>query len=145
MAVTALQLRGDLSALLRNYIGTYHLANGATTPAVMVLASNEQTASPTRPVGMELVIGRQPTAEQADGYREVGCQERWTLTLKDWNSPGVSAAAAELICAVYDTAATVRRAATPPRNGPLRQLEVTLLDPQPLDHGQIARPQQRCG
>jgi hypothetical protein len=119
-------LRIQLETTLTDVLGTYRLANGATTPAIAVRAEGDSLPPGTVVEGLEVVILRDPELEPVRQYRQETARLRWTLYLVDW-SGGVplQTIAGRLIWAYPGTNAV--RINVPRGVGPGAQMRVDLL------------------
>lgn len=78
-------LRVQLETTLSTVLGTYYLANGATTPAIAVRGWGEGLPPGTRVVGLECLIIRDPEPVELVQYQKQKAFDRWTLFLVDWS------------------------------------------------------------
>ena len=118
-------IRVQLETTLADVLGTYRLANGATTPAIAVRAAGESLPPGTTVEGLEVVIVRDPEPVTVVQYRQQATGARWTLYLVDW-SGGVplQTIAGRLIWAYPGTNATLIN--VPRGVGPGAQMRVDL-------------------
>jgi hypothetical protein len=79
-----LSLRTAIQSTLNSVLGTYTLANGATTPAISVRAPGESLPAGTTVSGLEVVIVREPELVPVRQYKNEQAFSRWTLYLVDW-------------------------------------------------------------
>lgn len=77
-------LRIQLETILTDVLGTYHLPNGATTPAIAVRAWGEGFSAGTVVDGLECLIINDPEPVPIRQYRQEVAADRWTLFLVDW-------------------------------------------------------------
>ena len=77
-------LRVQLETTLADVLGTYRLANGATTPAIAVRAWGEGFPPGTVVEGLEVLIINDPEMVPVRQYRQEMAFHRWTLFLVDW-------------------------------------------------------------
>lgn len=122
-----LSLREELETLLVDELGTYRLANGATTPAISVRAIGELSPAATKVTGLECIINRQPVLSQLQQYVPVNSFRSFTLYLVNWG--GVELAdIAEKIMRGFPMAlsATIQQLQVPEGTGPRDQMRVTL-------------------
>lgn len=82
---TILTVRNELASLLSSYLGTYTLANGATTPAISVRDQGGSLAAGTTVAGIECVVMAEPLLEPVRQYRQEHAIEIWTIYLVDWS------------------------------------------------------------
>lgn len=80
-----LDIRVQLETTLADVLGTYRLANGATTPAIAVRAAGESLPPGTTVEGLEVVIVRDPEPVTVVQYQQQSVGARWTLYLVDWS------------------------------------------------------------
>ena len=80
-----LSLRTAIQSTLNSVLGTYTLANGATTPALSVRAPGESLPPGTTVSGLEVVIVREPELVAVRQYKNELAFSRWTLYLVDWD------------------------------------------------------------
>jgi hypothetical protein len=80
-----LDIRVQLETTLADVLGTYRLANGASTPAIAVRASGDSLPPGTVVEGLEVVILRDPEVVKITQYRQEVAFHRWTLFLVDWS------------------------------------------------------------
>lgn len=80
-----LSLREALETTLVDQLGTYVLANGATTSAISVRAPGESLPPGTAVQGLEVVIVREPEVVPVRQYQNQQAFSRWTLYLVDWS------------------------------------------------------------
>lgn len=85
-----LTLRTELETTLVDVLGTYRLANGATTPAISVRSSGESLPAGTTVTGLECVILRDPELVPIRQYAKEHAFCRWTCYLVQWTDEGVS-------------------------------------------------------
>ena len=78
-------IRVQLETTLADVLGTYRLANGATTPAIAVRAAGEGFPPGTTAQGLEVVIVRDPEPVTVPQYQQQTVGARWTLYLVDWS------------------------------------------------------------
>ena len=131
MGITAKELRDDLQSLLTAVLGTYTLANGATTPAVTVRADADGLAAGTKVSGLELVINRHPVQDPVRQYLRETCAETWEVWLLAWSDAAqIREAAATIVKAYPGTTAQV--ITVPEGWGPKRQVKLDLLNPLDL-------------
>lgn len=120
-----LTLRNGIQAALTSHLGTYTLANGATTPAISVRSSGETLPGGTKVTGLEVVIIREPDLQEAEVYKNALALRLWTVFLVDWSGTGkLEAAAADLVY-TYG-AATTFPVLVPEGLGPRAQLRVVI-------------------
>lgn len=77
-------LRVQLETTLVDVLGTYRLANGATTPAIAVRAWGESLPPGTTVEGLECLIIRDPEPTELRQYHGQVAFQTWTLFLVDW-------------------------------------------------------------
>lgn len=77
-------IRVQLETTLADVLGTYRLANGATTPAIAVRAEGDSLPPGTVVEGLEVVILKDPELVKITQYRQEVAFSRWTLYLVDW-------------------------------------------------------------
>lgn len=120
-----LTLRTALETTLVDVLGTYTLANGATTPAISVRATGDSLPAGTTVQGLECVILRDPEPIPIRQYSKQHAFSRWTLYLVDWDGDSsLQSIAGRLIWAYPGSNAT---AITVPRGvGPRHQMRVDL-------------------
>jgi len=80
-----LSLRTAIETTLVDQLGTYRLANGASTPAISVRAPGESLPPGTTVHGLEVVIVREPELVPVRQYQNEQAFSRWTLYLVDWS------------------------------------------------------------
>jgi hypothetical protein len=119
-----LDLRAALSDLLGDYLGTYTLANGATTPAIAVRAIGEARKTGTTVSGMELIIERDPDTIQVQTQGQSPSVLEWTVWLVSWDESSLAAPAARLVAAFPNVEAEPVR--VPEGSGPSNQIRVSL-------------------
>ena len=85
-----LSLRTELETTLVDVLGTYTLANGATTPAISVRDVGGSLPAGTRVTGLECVILREPELVPIRQYSKEPAFSRWTLYLVMWTETGVN-------------------------------------------------------
>ena len=78
-------LRVQLATTLSSVLGTYRLANGATTPAIAVRAWGESLPPGTTVTGVECIIIRDPDPIEVQQYQKQTAFHRWTLFLVQWS------------------------------------------------------------
>ena len=131
MGIQVRELRSDLEALLRGWLGTYTLGNGAQTPAVAVRADSEGLAAGTSVQGLELVINRHPSLDPVRQYLQEPCAQSWDVWLLAWNDKAQITEAAARVVATYP--GTTAQVVTLPEGwGPKRQIQLTIQDPLDL-------------
>lgn len=80
-----LSLRTAIETTLVDQLGTYRLANGASTSAISVRAPGESLSPGTTVHGLEVVIVREPELVPVRQYQNEQAFSRWTLYLVDWS------------------------------------------------------------
>jgi hypothetical protein len=85
-----LSLRTELETTLVDVLGTYRLANGATTPAISVRSTGDSLPAGTTVTGLECVILRDPELVPIRQYSKEPAFARWTLYLVQWTDEAVS-------------------------------------------------------
>lgn len=85
-----LSLRTELETTLVDVLGTYTLANGATTPAISVRDVGGSLPAGTHVTGLECVILREPELVPIRQYSKEHAFSRWTLYLVMWTETGVN-------------------------------------------------------
>jgi hypothetical protein len=120
-----LDLREELETLLADYLGTYVLANGMSTPAVRVRATGESLEAGTTVSGLELVILRDPAPQPVRQYRAPEAFRRWTLFLVGWDDNADLDTPAALILGAYPNA-TFATINVPESVGPRHQIRIEL-------------------
>lgn len=121
-----LDIRVQVATTLSDVLGTYRLANGATTPAIAVRAAGESLPPGTTVTGLEAVILRDPEPIPVRQYRQEAMRTRWTLYLVDWSGgTPLQTVAGRLIWAFPGTTATLIN--VPRGVGPSAQMRVDLL------------------
>ena len=83
-----LSLRTALETTLADDLGTYRLANGATTPAISARAAGESLPAGTTVEGLEVVILREPELSPIRAYENDQAFRTWTVYLVDWSGEG---------------------------------------------------------
>lgn len=120
-----LDIRVQLETTLADVLGTYRLANGATTPAIAVRAAGESLPPGTTVEGLEVVIVRDPEPVTVVQYQQQATGARWTLYLVDWSGDvPLQTVAGRLIWAYPGTNATLIN--VPRGVGPGAQMRVDL-------------------
>lgn len=120
-----LDIRVQLETTLADVLGTYRLANGATTPAIAVRAAGESLPPGTTVEGLEVVIVRDPEPVTVVQYQQQATGARWTLYLVDWSGDvPLQTVAGRLIWAYPGTNATLVN--VPRGVGPGAQMRVDL-------------------
>lgn len=121
-----LDLRVQLETTLVDVLGTYHMANGATTPAIAVRAWGEGFPPGTTVVGLECLIIRDPEIVPVRQYRHEVAQHRWTLFLVDWSGEVPMQEVAGRLLWAYpgSNAVTIQ---VPKGVGPKAQMRIELL------------------
>lgn len=79
-------LRTAIAATLTSYLGTYTLANGATTPAIAVRAYGEPSPAGQTVTGLEVVIIRDPEVEPLTQFDDIAAFRVWTVSIVDWGT-----------------------------------------------------------
>jgi len=92
--VDILALRGALATALTDHLGTYTLANGSTTPALVVRDPGEGMGASTSVSGLEVVISSVPELEQQAQYTSSPFLQTWNVFLLDWGGGDIEGAAA---------------------------------------------------
>lgn len=134
-------LRVQLEVTLSSVLGTYFLANGATTPAIAVRGWGESLPPGTKVTGVECVIIRDPEPEELRQYKEQVAFHRWTLFLVDWSgTASLQEVAGRVLWAWPGSNATPIQ--VPKGVGPRGQMRVDLLtnpdfDPQMMDDSSL--------
>lgn len=85
-----LSLRTELETTLVDVLGTYTLANGATTPAISVRDVGGSLPAGTQVTGLECVILREPELVPIRQYSKEHAFSRWTIYLVMWTETGVN-------------------------------------------------------
>lgn len=118
-------LRVQLETTLVDVLGTYRLANGATTPAIAVRAWGESLPPGTTVTGMECLIVRDPQPTEVVQYKNQVAFHTWTLFLVDWTGNAtLQDAAGRLLWAYPGSRAVVVQ--MPQGVGPRGQMKVEL-------------------
>ena len=118
-----LDLRANLSNLLSSDLGTYTLANGATTPAISVRSVGEVRKTGAKVDGMELIIERDPDLIQVQTQNERPSLYQWTIWLVSWDETSLAVAATKLVAAFTNLEA--EPIAVPKGSGPSNQVRFT--------------------
>jgi hypothetical protein len=92
--VDILALRGALATALTAHLGTYTLANGSTTPALVVRDPGAGMGASTSVSGLEVVISSVPELEQQAQYTSSPFLQTWNVFLLDWGGADLEGAAA---------------------------------------------------
>jgi hypothetical protein len=92
--VDILALRGALATALTAHLGTYTLANGSTTPALVVRDPGAGMGASTSVSGLEVVISSVPELEQQPQYTSSPFLQTWNVFLLDWGGADLEGAAA---------------------------------------------------
>ena len=118
-------IRLQLEAVLVDVLGTYHLANGATTPAIAVRAWGEALPPGTTVVGVECLIIKDSEPVPVVQYQQETAGDRWTLFLVDWTGDASLQDAAGRLLWAYpgSNAVTVQ---VPKGVGPKAQIRVEI-------------------
>ena len=119
-------IRVQLATTLSDVLGTYRLANGATTPAIAVRAAGESLPPGTTVTGLEVVILKDPELVPVPRqYKQEVGGDQWTVYLVDWdgNTP-LQTVAGRLIWAYPGTTATL--ITVPKGVGPGSQMRVDI-------------------
>ena len=127
-----LALRGALATALTNYLGTYTLANGSSTSALVVRDPGAGLPAGLTVTGLEVVISSVPDLEAQQQYRNSPFLETWNVFLIDWGG-GDIAGATTLVQSLFAGTTAVILAVTE-GIGPRRQTQLRI--PLPKD-GQI--------
>jgi len=130
--VDILALRGALATALTNHLGTYTLANGSSTPALVVRDPGEGLPAGLTVTGLEVVISSVPDLEAQQQYRNSPFLETWNVFLIDWGG-GDIAGATTLVQSLFAGTTALILAVTE-GIGPRRQSQLRI--PLPKD-GQI--------
>jgi len=125
-----LDVRAALSTLLGDYIGTYTLTNGATTPAVAVRAIGEARKTGTEVAGMELIIERDPDTIQVQTQGQSPTLYEWTIWLVSWDESSLDAPAEAVVAAFANV--EVEPIRVPEGSGPSNQIRISLQTGQSL-------------
>jgi len=125
-----LDLRAALSDLLSSDLGTYTLANGATTPAIAVRAIGEARKTGTTVSGMELIIERDPDTIQVQTQGQSPSVYEWTIWLVSWDESSLAVPAAKLVAAFPNVEAEPIK--VPEGSGPSNQIRISLQTGQAL-------------
>ena len=124
--MNVLSLRTSVEVTLNSVLGTYTLANGATTPAISVLAPGESLSPGTTVSGLEVVIAREPDPVPVRQYRNAQAFGRWTLYLSDWDGNTSLQDVVGLLLWAYPGSST--QTVNVPRGvGPRSQIRVDIL------------------
>lgn len=122
---TILSLRTELETTLADVLGTYTLANGATTPAIGVRAVGDSLPPNTTVQGTECVIVRDPEVEVIRQYRQEKALNRWTVYLVDWAGDASLQEVAALV--LYNYPGSTATPITVPRSvGPRSQMRIDI-------------------
>lgn len=98
-----LTFRAEIATLLADWLGTYTLANGVTTPALSVRAIGEARPAGTLITGLELIIQRDPELTPVRAYSNRPVLGAWVCWLVAWGDPEAADGAAQLIATNYPT------------------------------------------
>lgn len=124
-SMNILDIRVQIETTLADVLGTYRLANGASTPAIAVRAAGESHPPGTTVTGVEVVIVRDPEPITVVQYQHQAVGARWTIYLVDWEGfASLQTIAGRLIWAYPGTTATL--ISVPKGVGPQAQMRVTL-------------------
>ena len=129
-----LALRGALATALTDHLGTYTLANGSTTPAMVVRDPGEGMGASTSVSGLEVVISSVPELEQQAQYTSSPFLQTWNVFLLDWGSGDIEGAAALVQAGFPGTTAQIL--AVVEDVGPKRQTQLRI--PLSRDGGAFA-------
>lgn len=123
--MNVLTLRYLIVQAIDDYLGTYTLGNGTTTPALSVRQVGEGLAPGTTVTGLEVIIVTEPDLSPIRAYMNEESFRDWTIYLVGWdNTANLSTAAAELLYAFPGSTAT---SITVPENiGPKNQMRVSI-------------------
>lgn len=126
MAITVLQLRQSVATALSGLVGTYTLANGATTPALAVRSPGEPRTPGTKVSGMEVLIVEDPDMSRVvRGYRESDAIRSWDVFLVAWSDSTRLEPAVTALLAAFP-GATVQDVPVPENAGPRNQKRLTI-------------------
>jgi hypothetical protein len=122
--VDILALRGALATALTNHLGTYTLANGSSTPALVVRDPGGGLPAGLTATGLEVVISSVPDLEAQQQYRNSPFLETWNVFLIDWGG-GDIAGATTLVQSLFAGTTAVILAVTE-GIGPRRQTQLRI-------------------
>lgn len=119
-----LAIRGAIATVLAPLLGTYTLANGATTAALVVRDPGQGLAAGTTVSGLEVVISSVPDLEEQPQYRLAPFRQVWNVFVQDWGGGDLEEAVATLQSGF--PGATAVLLAVLEDQGPKRQAQVRL-------------------
>lgn len=119
-----LALRAALATALTNHLGTYTLANGMTTPAIVVRDPGQGMAAGTTVSGLEVVISSVPELQQEAQYTSSPLVQTWNVFLIDWGGGDLEGAAAWVQSGFPGTTAVIL--AVTEEIGPVRQMQLRI-------------------
>jgi hypothetical protein len=120
-----LGLRASLEEILTDQLGTYTLANGATTAAVRVSSPDDRRQPGTTVSGIELVIVQEPTLVPIRQYEQEGSFAEWTAYLVGWGDNESVLTSAQLIIAALP-GCSFDPVTVPEGVGPRNQVKLTI-------------------
>lgn len=132
-----LTFRAEIEALLADWLGTYTLANSATTPALSVRAPGDPRPAGTTVAGLEVIIQRDPVLTPVPAYRDRPMLGAWVCWLVAWSDPESADGAAQLIAANYPT--EIQPVDVLDGSGPQHQLRLLVRDVAALPEPSIAQ------
>jgi hypothetical protein len=122
--VDVLAIRGAIATVLAPLLGTYTLANGATTDALVVRDPGQGLAAGTTVSGLEVVISSVPELEEQAQYRYAPFLQVWNVFVQDWGGGDLEEAVATLQSAFPGSSAVLL--AVLEDQGPKRQAQLRL-------------------
>jgi hypothetical protein len=110
--------------VLAPLLGTYTLANGATTDALVVRDPGQGLVAGTTVSGLEVVISSVPELEEQAQYRYAPFLQVWNVFVQDWGGGDLEEAVATLQSAFPGSSAVLL--AVLEDQGPKRQAQLRL-------------------
>lgn len=131
--MNVLTLRYLIVEAIEDYIGTYTLGNGTTTPAVSVRAVGEGLTPGTTVAGLEVVIVTEPDLTPIRQYIGEEAFRDWTVYLVGWDEDAELAQAGAELIRMFPGSRAVS-ISVPPNVGPKNQMRVSITtNPQAPD------------
>ena len=118
-------LRAEIESALSDFLGTYTLSNGMTTPACSIRRDGEAMIPGTRVTGLEVVILAEPRLVPISQYSAQEALAEWSVFLVGWDETASPREAAAALVSTFP-GTEWERILVPQGVGPANQARVTI-------------------